>query len=105
LPPQCPLPVQWKQMGCTFFWNSQEKWSDLICLRLLPTKQMDHLPTLPNAKHSQIILTLWWVYLLYYPQSQHEILDNPSWQTFTMPVHNHLTLGKVLLPPAIFQWD
>jgi hypothetical protein len=36
-------------MGHTFFWNSQEKWSDLICLRLPPTKQMDHLPTIPNA--------------------------------------------------------
>jgi hypothetical protein len=43
LPPQRPLPVQRKQMGCcTFFWNSQEKWSDSIHLRLPPTKQMDH---------------------------------------------------------------
>jgi hypothetical protein len=66
---------------------------------------MDHLPTQPNAKHSQIILTFWWVYLLYYPQSQHGILDNPYWQTFTMPEHNHITLGKVLLPPAFFQSD
>jgi hypothetical protein len=32
--PQCPLLVQQKGMGCTFFWNSQEKWSDSICLRL-----------------------------------------------------------------------
>jgi hypothetical protein len=39
LPPECPLPVQLKQMGCTFFWNSQEKSSDSIRLRLLPTKQ------------------------------------------------------------------
>jgi hypothetical protein len=48
LPPQCPLPVQRKQMGCTIFRNSQEKWSDLIHLRLLPTKQMDHLPIPPS---------------------------------------------------------
>jgi hypothetical protein len=51
LPPQCLLPVQQEWMGHTFFWNSQEKWSDLICLRLLPTKQMDHLPSIPNAIH------------------------------------------------------
>jgi hypothetical protein len=31
-------------MDRTFFRNSQEKWSDLIHLRLSPTKQMDHLP-------------------------------------------------------------
>jgi hypothetical protein len=37
--------------------GTPEKNTDLIHLRLLPTKQMDHLPTLPNAKHSQIILT------------------------------------------------
>jgi hypothetical protein len=92
--------VQWKQMGSTFFWISQEKWSDLICLRLPPTKQMDHLPTIPNAIPSQMIQMLWRVYLLYCPQSQHGILDNPSWQTFTMPVHHHLTLGNVLLPPS-----
>jgi hypothetical protein len=48
LPPQCPSPVQQKQMGCTFFRNSQEKWSDLICLRLPPTKQMDHLLIPPS---------------------------------------------------------
>ncbi len=80
--------------------NSQEKQSDLIHLRLLPTNQMDHLPTLANAKHSQIIQMLLRVYLLYCPWSQHGILDNPSWQTFAMPVHNHLSLGKVLLPPS-----
>jgi hypothetical protein len=32
--------------------NSQEKCSNSICLRLPPTKQMDHLPTVPNAIHS-----------------------------------------------------
>jgi hypothetical protein len=48
--PQCPLPVQQKQMGHTLFWDSQEKWSDLIRLRHPPTKQMDHPPTVPNAK-------------------------------------------------------
>jgi hypothetical protein len=40
--------VQRKQMGCTIFQNSQEKWSDSIHLRLLPTKQMDHLPIPPS---------------------------------------------------------
>jgi hypothetical protein len=35
-------------MGCTFFLNSQEKWSDSIHLRLPPTKQMDHLPIPPS---------------------------------------------------------
>ncbi len=98
--PQCPSPVQRKRMGCTFFWNSQEKWSDMICLRLSPTKQMDHPLTIPNAIHSQTVQMLWRVYLLYCPRSQHGILDNPSWQTFAMPVHDHLTLGKVLLPPS-----
>ncbi len=89
--PQCPLPVQLKLMGCTFFWNSQEKWSGLICLRLLPTKQIIH---------SQNIQMLWRVYLLYCPLSQHGILDSPSWQTSAMPVHGHLTLQKVLLSPS-----
>jgi hypothetical protein len=83
--------VQLKLMGCTFFWNSQEKWSGLICLRLLPTKQIIH---------SQNIQMLWRVYLLYCPLSQHGILDSPSWQTSAMPVHGHLTLQKVLLSPS-----
>jgi hypothetical protein len=87
-------------LQCTFIWNSQEKWSDLIHLRLPPTKQMDHLPTLPNVKHSWVIEMLWRVYLLYCSWSQHGVLDNPSWQTYAMPVHDHLTLGKVLLPPS-----
>ncbi len=52
-PPQHPPPVQRKQMGHTFFRNSQEKWSDLICLRLLPTKQMDHLP-IPSSNMAYI---------------------------------------------------
>jgi hypothetical protein len=69
LPPQHPPLVKRKWMGCTFFWNSQEKQSDLICLRLLSIKQMDHLPTIPYAKHSWIIQTLWRVYLLYCPRS------------------------------------
>jgi hypothetical protein len=81
LPRQCPLPVQQKHMGCTFFWNSREKQTDLIHLRLPPTKQMDHLPTLPNAKHSQIIQMFWRVYLLYCHWSQHGILDNPCLYT------------------------
>jgi hypothetical protein len=52
LPPQCPPPVQRKRMGCTFFRNSQVKWSDLIHLRLPPTKQMDHLLIPPsNTTH------------------------------------------------------
>jgi hypothetical protein len=58
LPPQHPLPVQRKRMGRTFFWNSEEKWSDSIRLRLLPTKQMDHLLTIPNAIHSRTVQTL-----------------------------------------------
>ncbi len=87
-------------LHCTFIRNSQEKWSDLIHLRLPPTKQMDHLPTLPNAKHSWVIQMLWRVYLLYCSWSQHGVLDNPSWQTYAMPVHDHLTLAKVLLPPS-----
>jgi hypothetical protein len=66
----------------------------------LPTKQMDHLPTIPNAIHSQTVQMLWRVYLLCCHWSQHGILDNPSWQTFKMPVHDHLTLGKALLPPS-----
>jgi hypothetical protein len=65
--------------GYTFFRNSQEKQSDSIRLRLSPTKQMDHLLTIPNAIHSQTIQMLWKVYLLYCPWSQHGILDNPSW--------------------------
>jgi hypothetical protein len=79
LPPQRPLPVQRKRMGCTFFRNSQEKLSDSIRLRLSPTKQMDHPPIIPNAIHSRTVQTLWRVYLLYCPRSQHGILDNPSW--------------------------
>jgi hypothetical protein len=40
-------------MDRTFFWNSQEKWSDLIHLRLPPTKQMDHSPIPPfNTAYS-----------------------------------------------------
>jgi hypothetical protein len=81
LSPQHPLLVQWKQMGCTFIWNSQEKQSDSIHLQLPPTKQMDHPPTIPNAKHSWIIQMIWRVYLLYCPWSQHGILDNPSQKT------------------------
>jgi hypothetical protein len=46
-----------KANGLHLLLELPRKWSDLICLRLLPTKQMDHLPTQPNAKHSQIILT------------------------------------------------
>jgi hypothetical protein len=61
---------------------------------------MNHPPTIPNAIDWWIIHTFWRVYLLYCPQSQHGILDNPSWQTFALPVHNHPTLGKVLLPPS-----
>jgi hypothetical protein len=41
--------------------------------------KMNHLPTVPNAKHSWIIQMLRRVYLLYCPRSQHGILENPSW--------------------------
>jgi hypothetical protein len=45
-------------MGSIFLWDSKEKWSNLICLRLLPAKEMDHPPTIPNAIHSQTVQTL-----------------------------------------------
>jgi hypothetical protein len=60
---------------------------------------MDHPLPIPNAKHSWMIQMFWRVYLLYCPWSQHGILEYPSQQTFTIPVHNYLTLGKVLLTP------
>jgi hypothetical protein len=63
-------------------------------------KQMDCLPTVPNAKHLPTIQMLWRVYLLYCTWSQHGFPDNPSRHTFATPVHDHLTLGKVLLPPS-----
>jgi hypothetical protein len=53
LPPQCPLPVEQKRMGCTFFRNFQEKWSDLIRLRLPPTKQIDPLP-IPSSNTAYV---------------------------------------------------
>jgi hypothetical protein len=47
-----------KANGLHLLLELPRKQTDLIRLRLPPTKQVDHLPTLPNAKHSQIIQML-----------------------------------------------